>query len=68
MPNQLEAEIDRGDWYLLPVDADALFNDPLDDLWPKLWRRATQVMVRAPASTPVPRIEIATWRSALGLP
>lgn len=62
-PNQLEAEIDRGDWYLLPVDADALFNDPLDDLWPKLWRRATQVMVRAPA--PVSRVEIAAWRPAL---
>lgn len=59
-PNQLEAEIDRGDWYLLPVDTDALFNDPLDELWPKLWRRATQVMVRAPAS--VPRVAFAAWR------
>ena len=62
-PNQLEAEIDRGDWYLLPVDTDALFNDPLDALWPKLWRRATQVMVRAPA--PVLRVEFAAWRPAL---
>lgn len=59
-PNQLEAEIDRGDWYLLPVDADALFNDPLDELWPKLWRRATQIMVRAPA----PRAAFAAWRPA----
>ena len=47
-PYQLESEIDRGDWYLLPVDVDALFNDPLDEMWPRLWRRATQVMVRAP--------------------
>jgi putative transcriptional regulator len=50
-PGQLEHEIDRGDWYLLPVDADALFNDPLDEMWPKLWRRATQVMVQAPRHT-----------------
>jgi putative transcriptional regulator len=59
-PNQLEVEIDRGDWYLLPVDTDALFNDPLDELWPKLWRRATQVMVRAPA--PLPGVEFAAMR------
>lgn len=50
-PYQLESEIDRGDWYLLPVDADALFNDPLDEMWPRLWRRATQVMVQAPRHT-----------------
>jgi putative transcriptional regulator len=47
-PLQLENEIDRGDWYLLPVDADALFNDPPDGMWLKLWRRATQLMVQAP--------------------
>lgn len=47
-PDQLEGEIDRGDWYLLPVDADVLFSDPLDELWPKLWRRATQIRVYAP--------------------
>lgn len=47
-PDQLEHEIDRGDWYLLPVEAEALFGDALDDMWPKLWRRATQVMVQGP--------------------
>lgn len=46
-PGQLENEIDRGDWYLLPVDADVLFSEPLGDLWQKLLRRATQRMVRA---------------------
>lgn len=54
-PDQLEGEIDRGDWYLLPVDADVLFSDPLDEMWPKLWRRATQVMVRAPSAAPAER-------------
>ncbi len=47
-PDQLEGEIDRGDWYLLPVDADALFSDPLDELWPRLWNLATQIRVHAP--------------------
>ena len=47
-PDQLEGEIDRGDWYLLPVDADLLFGEPLDELWPKLWRLATQIRVHAP--------------------
>lgn len=46
-PGQLEHEIDRGDWYLLPVDADILFSEPLGDLWRKLLLRATQRMVRA---------------------
>ena len=45
-PGQLENEIDRGDWYLLPVDVDALFKEPLDELWQKLLRQATQRMVR----------------------
>lgn len=51
-PNQLEGEIDRGDWHLLPVDPDVLFSSPLDEMWPKLWRRATRVMVRAPSVAP----------------
>lgn len=52
-PDQLEAEIDRGDWYLLPVDADVLFSDPLDELWPRLWRLATQIRVHAPPAAGV---------------
>lgn len=48
-PGQLENEIDRGDWHLLPVDADALFNQPQDEMWLNLWRRATQLRVQAPA-------------------
>lgn len=50
-PYQLESEISRGDWYLLPVDVDDLFTDRLDEMWPRLWRRATQVMVQAPQLT-----------------
>lgn len=51
-PSQLESEIGRGDWYVLPVDADTLFGDPLDGLWLKLWRRATMVTVEAPYQAP----------------
>lgn len=47
-PDQLEDEIARGDWHVLPIDADALFAAPLEDLWSTLLSRATQVMVQAP--------------------
>ena len=47
-PYQLENEIDRGDWHLLPVDVDALFAEPPEGMWLKLWRRATQLTVQAP--------------------
>lgn len=57
-PNQLEGEIDRGDWHLLPVDVDALFSEPLDEMWPKLWRRATQVMVQLPSGLPDARFHV----------
>ncbi|MBI5901605.1 MAG: YqgE/AlgH family protein [Rhodocyclales bacterium] len=46
-PGQLEQELDRGDWYLLPVDADTVFNLPAGEIWERLLRRATQRMVRA---------------------
>lgn len=55
-PDQLEGEIDRGDWYLLPLDTDVLFSAALDEMWPRLWRRATQVMVRRPPAAPADRI------------
>lgn len=48
-PDQLESEIERGNWHVLPIDAEALFSAPLEALWPALLSRATQVMVRAPA-------------------
>jgi putative transcriptional regulator len=50
---QLEREIERGDWRILPVDVDVLFDDPEDELWPKLWRRATQLRVQAPSPQPI---------------
>ena len=40
---QLENEIARGDWHLLPVDGAALFERPTATLWPDLHRRVTQL-------------------------
>lgn len=57
-PDQLEDEIDRGDWYLLPLDVDALFNDPLDEMWLRLWRLATQLRVQVPVPQPTSRISL----------
>lgn len=47
-PGQLENEIDRGDWFLLPIDVDAIFGTPAAEIWERLLRRATQRMVRLP--------------------
>ena len=40
-PGQLEGEIRRGDWLLLPVDDDMLFPNSPQQLWKELHRRAT---------------------------
>ena len=37
---QLENEISRGDWYLLPADSDVIFNRDPASLWPELSKRA----------------------------
>jgi putative transcriptional regulator len=54
-PGQLEHEIVRGDWYLLPLDQAALFAPDDDKLWPRLLRQATERRTTAPLPvTPVP--------------
>lgn len=50
-PGQLEHEVERGDWYLLPVEVDILFTEPADALWPTLLRRATARMVHYAPTT-----------------
>lgn len=46
--NQLEAEISRGDWHVLPVDEAILFDRDNSLIWPELIRRATQQSVQLP--------------------
>ena len=39
-PRQLQAELDRGGWYILPADADHVFLDDVGGLWEACVRRA----------------------------
>lgn len=47
-PGQLEGELDRGDWRLLPGEAALLFEKDPGRIWPELWRRAQQRSVGRP--------------------
>jgi putative transcriptional regulator len=49
-PGQLQREIHRGDWYLLPADADAIFSRDPAALWPELSKRAVLRHTRTPAA------------------
>lgn len=37
---QLDAEIRRGDWHVVPVDAETVLAPPMDDLWQRMLVRA----------------------------
>lgn len=39
---QLEAEIDRGDWRILPADPAMLFRNDPETVWPEMFRRSQQ--------------------------
>lgn len=39
-PGQLENEIERGDWYVMPARAEAIFDQPADGIWPDLIEKA----------------------------
>ena len=45
-PRQLQAEIARGGWYLIPADADTIFMADADAMWPELIRKITLRSVR----------------------
>jgi len=40
---QLEREIGRGDWYLLPADAALIFRRDMTKLWPELFRKGREI-------------------------
>lgn len=46
-PGQLENELSRGDWLLLPADADAIFRRNPQRLWRELYERAQLRATRA---------------------
>ena len=45
---QLENEIRRGDWHVLPIDRAVLFDKDVALIWPELIRRASQQSIRMP--------------------
>ncbi len=46
-PGQLQAEIDRGSWHVLPADAETIFEADPKTIWTELTRRATLRSTRA---------------------
>ena len=52
---QLESEVERGDWYLVPGDAATLFDSDPHHIWHDLLRQASGRWVRGPMlDAPVP--------------
>ena len=49
-PGQLESEIARGDWYVADADADAVFAEDPDAVWPELIHALEAVRARASAA------------------
>ncbi len=43
---QLDREIKRGDWHVLPADADTIFNKAPSEIWPELIHRSSLKYVR----------------------
>ena len=48
-PRQLEAELARDDWYVLPADADVVFRADMRGVWEELLRRVLAQKTRSPA-------------------
>lgn len=44
-PGQLEGEIARGDWRVLPADAKTLFEKDVETIWPEMIRRSSELQV-----------------------
>lgn len=47
-PGQLENEVARGDWLVLPVTPATLFETPVTGMWQELYRRATELRAHKP--------------------
>ncbi len=51
-PGQLDAELKRGDWFVMPATTDVVFSDTPDDVWERLVERTEGEWTRAPGSAP----------------
>lgn len=56
---QLDREIRRGMWHVLPMDADTLLSDPDPGLWRRLLLQATSPSARATDRQPAPLAVVA---------
>ena len=59
---QLDREIDRGLWHVLPMDMDTLLADPDPGLWRRLLLQATSPSARATVHPPAPLAAVAPAR------
>lgn len=56
---QLEKEIERGDWYTLPLDEKAIFDWPTENIWPELFRRASLTFAAtSPVHSTLPLLQV----------
>jgi len=45
MPQQLDREVSRGDWFIVSADARSIFEKKPSEVWPELMRRGTEIQV-----------------------
>jgi len=53
-PGQLQNELGRGDWHVVPANAATVFDMPPERIWPELFLRATTKQTRASGSATSP--------------
>jgi putative transcriptional regulator len=61
--DQLEREIARGDWYVLKIDPEVIYDTELDTLWWRMYQRAT-----LPRAQVAPSERAAAWRLPSAMP
>ncbi|MCS6924298.1 MAG: YqgE/AlgH family protein [Candidatus Binatia bacterium] len=49
-PGQLDQEVTRGDWHILPATAALIFDTPPEAVWPELIRQGTVEWAKAPTA------------------
>lgn len=54
-PDQLDNEVARGDWYIVPADIDTVFRKPAENIWSELIQRSTGRWVDLQPPTSVER-------------
>jgi putative transcriptional regulator len=50
-PGQLDGEVVRGDWYVMPADSETVFEQTPAEIWPELIQRVSAQWVRLPGRT-----------------